>query len=186
MSILLIDNEDSFTYILRQAIYEAGDENTQIILRKYTEVDLAQALSAEAVIISPGPGHPEEYERYYALLDGLQESKVLGVCLGMQVMALWKGYGIYRKAEVIHGISAQMNILLQHRYTRGVDGASSVGLYHSWAVDIDSGSGFELLAEDEGGTAMMVCSEKMLGLQFHPESFMTAQGKQILSNWLQE
>ncbi len=186
MPILLIDNEDSFTHILRQAIHEADDENTELIIRKYSELDLSEALIFDSIVISPGPGHPSEYGGYFDLLDNLGDRKLLGVCLGMQVMGLWKDYDIFRKESVVHGVAATMSIIKPSPYTLGLDVESPVGLYHSWAVEMDTQNYFELLAQDENGIAMMMSRERMLGLQFHPESFMTAQGKKILKNWLQE
>ncbi len=183
---LLIDNEDSFTYNLRQSLQWA-DKNIKIEVERVEYIDKVNAENYAGFIISPGPGIPEEYHFYYPFLDQLgTDQKVLGVCLGMQIMALWKGYRIYRKDEIIHGLEKRIRLEKASKFIDPKHDNSKVGLYHSWAVDHRSGDFFTPVAWDEDGHLMALESDKMLGLQFHPESFLTEWGVEIIQKWISQ
>ncbi len=182
MQLALIDNNDSFTYNLQQALRKVSAEVEVIPEIEKDKLDIEQY---DGLVISPGPGIPEEYHSYLGWLDSLGSSpKILGVCLGMQILALWKGYRTYRKDEIIHGNVSELLFLANSKYTRNLSQGMQVGLYHSWAVDARSADYFEPLATDAEGTLMMMSHADILGLQFHPESFLTRQGLQVLANWV--
>ncbi len=183
MRLALIDNQDSFTYNLRQALASVSAEVEVIPESRKEEIDTTVY---DGIVISPGPGVPEEYYSYHAWLDGIEDSsKILGVCLGMQILAVWKGYRTYRKDRIVHGIASHISLQGASPYTLGLPSKMQVGLYHSWAVDARSADYFTTLATDTEGTLMMMSKEKVLGIQFHPESFLTPYGRQLLKNWVE-
>ncbi len=184
MKLALIDNQDSFTYILLQTLTQVGAEVEVVSQAMKSEIDLDDLWG---IVISPGPGIPEEYHDYYSWLDIVpQAMPVLGVCLGMQILALWQGYRIYRQDEIVHGREGRLSFIHRNKYTQNLEPETTVGLYHSWAVDAGSADFFEPLATDERGTLMMMSRGQMLGVQFHPESFLTRQGRQVLTNWFSQ
>ncbi len=182
MRLALIDNEDSFTYNLQQALRAVSAKVEVVPVTQKEKLDISQY---EGVVISPGPGIPDEYYSYFGWLDAMgPETKILGVCLGMQILALWQGYRTYRKDEIIHGQSQKLSFIQQNNYTQGLADGMQVGLYHSWAVDARSADYYTPLATDASGTLMMMSRDNVLGVQFHPESFLTPEGSVMLHNWV--
>lgn len=194
MNILLLDNHDSFTWNLVELLRAAGKGST-IILRP-EELRPGWAGSFDRVIFSPGPGLPQEQPVMFRVLEqvgklflsGEKTVPVLGVCLGMQAVALHYGGSLFNLSFVVHGQSRELLIRKKdHPLFRGIPDRTPVGLYHSWAVDPDSLPGtLEVLAHSPEGTVMALAHRSLpvCGVQFHPESFMTRDGLAMVRNWL--
>ncbi len=184
MKVLLIDFYDSFTYNIQHYLIGSGADVNVVEDRKLgiDEVELY-----DAVIFSPGPGLPKETTNMFTVLERYGSSKkILGICLGMQGIAQFYGGSIYNQDRVKHGVSEQMNVLVQDQLFNGLPGSFSVGLYHSWAVDVKGSELIEILAESQEGVVMAIKHKSLsvYGVQFHPESILTEFGKNILSNFL--
>ncbi len=164
MDILLVDNRDSFTRNLEHLL--AVETGGRIRVVPYSSLENGSAKSFDMAVISPGPGRPEEYTGYGALLEA--DIPVLGVCLGMQIINIHFGGSVVRLAGCVHGRSEEIDF--QGR-------KETVSRYHSLCVE-KVADDLEVLAENEAGTVMAIRHRrrKILGYQFHPESFLTTRG----------
>lgn len=179
--VLLLDNYDSFTYNLKHYISNLGYD---VITVRNDEFDL-DISDISHVILSPGPGLPKDAGVMMKLLE-LVDSKipVLGVCLGMQAIAQYLRGHLYNQSTVKHGVSEKINVTKDSILFDGLGKEIEVGLYHSWAVD-DSGQ-YNITAVSNSNVIMAIekPENKFYGVQFHPESVMTKEGKEILKNFL--
>ena len=178
--ILLLDNYDSFTYNLEHMLRGLGNE---VITVRNDAFD-GKLLDYSHVVISPGPGVPSQAGSTMELIR-LSSGKipVLGVCLGMQAIAEYLGGSIYNQPMVKHGVAEVIRIE-DVPFFNDMAPRIEVGLYHSWAVSEEGD--FEVIARSEGGVIMAIQHKalKMVGVQFHPESIMTVNGKQVLKNFI--
>ena len=183
---LLIDNYDSFTYNLYQYLCELGQE-VVVIRNDKTTIDDIQKMTPERIVISPGPGRPEnagisnDVIRHFA-----GKLPILGVCLGHQCIAQAFGANIDRAGEIKHGKSS----LVYHNsegVLAGLPNPFSAIRYHSLTV-VRQGlpDCFEVSAHTENGIIMGLRHKEypIEGVQFHPESIMTKEGKDLLANFL--
>ncbi len=178
--ILLLDNFDSFTYNLKH--YLMGLETQVHVVRN--NVEISNLSKYDKIILSPGPGLPEEAG---CLMDLLQKAEgtipVLGVCLGMQAIALHLGGEIYNQENVMHGVQENVYCGVSELFS-GLPNEIDVGLYHSWAVKQHSNYSVTARSDSNVIMAMENTKLKLYGVQFHPESVMTPNGKNILRNFL--
>jgi len=183
---LLIDNYDSFTYNLVQAFAALGAE---VIVHRNDAitVDEARALSPTHLVISPGPGRPEDAGVSLEMIAAFFESiPVLGVCLGHQCLVTHFGGDIVRAERLMHGKTS----MARHDGKTIFEGLSQpfeVGRYHSLCVEHDSlPSTLELTAQTERGEVMGVRHKNLPleGVQFHPESVLTPEGGRLMANFL--
>lgn len=186
MKLLVFDNYDSFTYNIVHALRGMGVEPEVVRNDKITVEDMGVF---DKIIISPGPGIPEEAGVLLPMLDRWKSEKpILGVCLGHQAIAQSFGGGIFNLPEVYHGISSEIKIIDPSDYLfNGIEEPFNVGRYHSWAVDASSLTDeLEVTAIDDKGIVMALRhkSYDIRGVQFHPESVLTPQGERLLKNWL--
>lgn len=186
MKLLIIDNYDSFTYNLVQMIEEIIDEKIDVI--KNDAVDLNSILNYDAVILSPGPGIPQEAGK---LLDVIKKYSdkipMLGVCLGHQAMAEAYGGKLERLDKVYHGIGVNLELKQPHFLYDGIEQPIQIGRYHSWVVSKKKlPECFEVISTDENGIIMSMRHKEfsMIGVQYHPESILTPDGKKMLTNWI--
>ena len=187
MKILLLDNYDSFTFNLLQLLREAGAEKVGVIAND--RISIKEASTYDAIVISPGPGLPEEAGITCQLIKELGPShKILGICLGMQAIARVYGGILYQPGLILHGETINVfpcqpvDLLFE-----GLKSDFEAGLYHSWAVDKNQLPGdLEITAFDRRKVPMALSHLKfnVRGVQFHPESIMTPDGRQMISNWL--
>ncbi len=181
--ILLVDNYDSFTYNLSH--YLEG-MNCKVVVLRNNDVDLRKLLDYDAVILSPGPGLPEEHKNLMEIVsqcDG--RIPVLGVCLGMQAIALHLGGQIENKFRVMHGVEETINIVNRRELFLDLPRQLKVGLYHSWKVKESNKYKCDAFAvSDNTLMAISEPSKLLYGIQFHPESIMTDFGREILKNFL--
>ena len=185
MKVLLFDNYDSFTYNLVHAFRKLGVEAD---VRRNDKINVEDAAPYDKIVISPGPGIPEEAGILLPLLKRWSAYKpILGVCLGHQALAQNFGARLYNLPEVYHGVGDEIEIKCDDYLFDGVDKHITVGRYHSWAVDADSvPSELEVTAVDKDGIIMALRHKTLdvRGVQFHPESILTPEGEKILENWL--
>ncbi|WNF21295.1 aminodeoxychorismate/anthranilate synthase component II [Mesobacillus jeotgali] len=187
--ILLIDNYDSFTYNLYQYLSELGAEVKTIRNDKITIQEISR-IKPEAIVLSPGPGRPEQAGICVEVVEQLARTiPILGICLGHQAIAHAFGSSIIKAKKVRHGKESK----LHHTgisIMNDLDIHPEVMRYHSLVIDRATlNEDFEVLAEAADDGEIMAIKHKhypLYGLQFHPESIGTKNGKQILSNFLTE
>jgi len=191
MKILVFDNYDSFTYnlvhLVEKILHEKVDvyRNDQIVLEKVKEYD--------KIILSPGPGIPEEAGLLLPLIKEYASSKsILGVCLGHQAIGQAFGGKLVNLSTVYHGVATPVKFLngksnVKSHLFSGLPDEIEVGRYHSWIVsDENFPKDLEVTARDENNYIMALQHIKydVQGVQFHPESVLTPDGEKILRNWL--
>lgn len=185
--ILLIDNYDSFSYNLYQLVGSI-DENIKVIRNDEMTVEEIEELNPDSIIISPGPGRPEnagvcvDVIKYF-----LGKKPILGVCLGHQAICLSQGATVGYAKELMHGKKSLTKLDLNCPLFKGCNEMEEVARYHSLAVDKDTlPKELVSVANTEDGEVMAVAHRNypMYGVQFHPESIMTAAGKTMISNFL--
>ncbi|HAW94859.1 MAG: anthranilate/aminodeoxychorismate synthase component II [Phycisphaerae bacterium] len=189
--ILLIDNYDSFTWNLVQRIGELDASiPVRVVRNDEIDADEAERLSPSHLIISPGPCTPDETGACKSILDRLSgQVPILGVCLGHQTIGALSGMLVERATVPVHGKTSAV-----HHDGRGIFAGLSQPFeatrYHSLIVNRDSvdTTRFEISAWLEDGTIMglraMQTEQPVDGVQFHPESFLTAEGPRLLANFL--
>lgn len=185
MKILLIDNYDSFTYNLLHILRESGYA-TDVVRNDRIPFDRLDAY--EKIILSPGPGVPEEAGDMLRLIREYGASKsILGVCLGEQAIGEAFGASLINLDEVYHGIQTPATIVRSDYLFAGLPESINVGRYHSWVVSPEKlPDCIEVLATDAQGQIMALRHRDydIRGVQFHPESILTPDGKTILNNFL--
>ena len=188
MKILVLDNYDSFTYNLVHYIKELGHAEHLDVYRN-DQIALDEVEAFDKILLSPGPGIPEEAGIMPELITRFGATKgILGVCLGHQAIAEAYGAKLYNMDTVLHGISSQVEVVKKEdRLFTGIPEAYKICHYHSWNVDKENlGSDLEITAIDEAGEIMAISHKiyDVKGVQFHPESIMTEHGHDLLRNWL--
>ncbi|HKK82212.1 MAG TPA: aminodeoxychorismate/anthranilate synthase component II [Prolixibacteraceae bacterium] len=187
-NILVLDNYDSFTYNLVHMLKELAP-NATIDVYRNNEIDLEEIDKYEKIVLSPGPGIPDEAGILKKLITTYGATKsIFGVCLGCQAIAEVYGGKIYNLNKVYHGVATQINITDNNdRSFRWLEETIEVGRYHSWVVDKDSlPSDIVVSASDDEDMVMALYHNHhdVRGVQFHPESILTPSGKQIMANFL--
>ena len=191
MKIVIIDNYDSFTYNLAHLIKELGAEVT-VYRNDQPEVqaliDNADNIEFDKIVLSPGPGIPSEAG---LLLDVIRtfagKKPILGVCLGHQAIAEVFGAKLINLSDVFHGVATVGTQLGNDIVFSGLPMSIVMGRYHSWVVSRDNfPECLEITAESEGGHIMALRHKEydIHGIQFHPESVLTPDGRKMINNWL--
>jgi anthranilate synthase/aminodeoxychorismate synthase-like glutamine amidotransferase len=185
--LLLIDNYDSFTYNLYQFLAELGAE-VQVRRNDQIAVEEIAALAPSHLVISPGPRTPDDAGISLEVIDRLGgKIPILGVCLGHQCIGQHFGGRVVRAPELMHGKTSQVRHWDQG-VMRGLPNPFTVARYHSLVVDRDSiPECLEVTAETADGVVMGLRHRTLPieGVQFHPESILTPQGKQLLRSFLE-
>ncbi len=191
MKIVIIDNYDSFTYNLAHLIKELGAEvavyrNDQLEVQAL--IDNADNIEFDKIVLSPGPGIPSEAG---LLLDVIRtfagKKPILGVCLGHQAIAEVFGAKLINLSDVFHGVATVGTQLGNDIVFSGLPMSIVMGRYHSWVVSRDNfPECLEITAESEGGHIMALRHKEydIHGIQFHPESVLTPDGRKMINNWL--
>jgi anthranilate synthase component II len=187
VSILLIDNYDSFTYNLQHYIEELHGSPCTVL--RNDELDISRVEKFDSIIISPGPGLPEESGALMKVIKTFfTKKKILGVCLGHQALAMASGAKLKQLDTVMHGLQRNCMIVPSNDpLLAGLSPAFAAGRYHSWVVDNSTLSDEWIISSvDDAGEIMSMYHKSfpLNGVQFHPESIMTSEGKKILQNWL--
>ena len=187
MKIVLIDNYDSFTHILAQYIKEV--DGVQLTILKNDAFDLTNLDASDSIVISPGPGVPStngiiiEVIRHYS-----GKKPILGVCLGLQ--AIYESFGgkLLNLPAVHHGVTSSVRITDEHDILfSNISSPFKAGRYHSWVCDPDSLPTSLKITAVDNEYRIMACRHEAHpthGVQFHPESIMTPEGKKMILNFL--
>ena len=182
--ILVVDHYDSFTFNLVQLIESLGRE-TRVVRSDERPTAELLAMRPEAVVLSPGPGHPRDAGVFTELLAELPpETPVLGVCLGHQALGVGSG-GTVDRTDPVHG-KASLVFHEGQGILAGVPVPFEAGRYHSLVVERSLPPALELTAWTEDGLVMGAQHRELprYGVQFHPESILTTGGHQLLENFL--
>ncbi len=181
---VLIDNYDSFTWILHDYLLQTGHE---CAVYRNDEIDLAQliALNPERLILSPGPETPLQAGITMAVIDHFhRQVPILGVCLGHQALGMYFGAKLAHAGYPMHG-KTSLATHIGHPLFSNIPSPFTVMRYHSLIVNEFSGTGLSAIAHTDDGTIMALAHIEYpcIGVQFHPESVGTEYGLQILKNW---
>ena len=183
-NILVIDNYDSFTYNL---VHYLEDLDCKVTVRRNDQISLAEVAAFDMIVLSPGPGIPDEAGMLKAIIAEYAPTKsILGVCLGQQAIAEVFGGSLLNIDQVYHGIATKINIVKDDVLFTGLPQEIEVGRYHSWVVDPKLPEVLTATSYDENGQVMSLRHTQydVCAVQFHPESVLTPYGKKILENWL--
>lgn len=186
MKILVIDNYDSFTYNL---VHYLEDLDCEVTVRRNDQLTLEEVDAFEKIVLSPGPGLPDEAGLLKAIIKTYAPTKsILGVCLGQQAIGEVFGGSLINLDTVYHGVATKVtSCVTDESLFNGLDKTIEVGRYHSWVVDLNLPEVLEATSFDENGQVMSLRHKiyDLKGVQFHPESVLTPDGKKILENWIQ-
>ena len=185
MKVVIIDNYDSFTYNLSHLVKELGAEVNVVRNDQFELSDLEQY---SKIILSPGPGIPPEAG---LLLDVIRtyagRKPILGVCLGHQAIGEVFGGKLENLSDVFHGVATPCHIIADDPIFSGIPRDITIGRYHSWVVSKEDFPGcLEVTAVSDEGQIMALRHRELniRGIQFHPESVLTPDGKKMLQNWM--
>jgi anthranilate synthase component 2 len=187
MKILVFDNYDSFTYNLVHLVKKIVHD--QVDVYRNDQIPLEKVAAYDKIILSPGPGIPEEAGLLLPLIKEYASSKsILGVCLGHQAIGEAFGASLINLSTVYHGVSTDCQLSsVNCQLFEGLPGTIKVGRYHSWIVDEKTiPQELEVTARDANNYIMALQHKTydVQGVQFHPESVLTPDGETILKNWL--
>lgn len=182
----MIDNYDSFTYNL---VHYLEDLNRKVIVVRNDQIELEEVKSYDKIILSPGPGLPDQAGILSEIIETYAPQKsILGICLGHQAIAEVFGGTLIKKEKTHHGVATQINITEpRDPIFMDLPNFIEVGRYHSWEVNPENfPENLKITSVDNTGTIMSLSHKiyDVKGVQFHPESILTPNGKKILENWL--
>lgn len=185
MKVLIIDNNDSFSYNLKHYI-EHHSAAVTVIRGDRLELDYIHEFNK--VILSPGPGLPSEHPVLLQVLDRFVGKKsILGICLGHQAIAEYFGANLSNLEQVKHGLSSSLTHFSNCILYNNLPSSFNVGHYHSWVVSKNSiPKDLIVTSENEDGLIMSFrhASYDIKAVQFHPESILTENGLNLIANWL--
>ena len=183
--ILVIDNYDSFTYNL---VHYLEDLNCKVTVKRNDQLDIEEVKPFDKLVLSPGPGIPDEAGLLKEIIKEYASSKsILGVCLGQQAIGEVFGGKLINLDMVYHGVATQITTCVNNdSLFKGFEKSFPVGRYHSWVVANPLPDVLEATSFDENGQVMSLRHRTfdVKGVQFHPESVLTPNGKKMLNNWL--
>ena len=185
--ILMIDNYDSFTYNLVQELSEVGDVEIEVVRNDAAAVEELMSRKPKAVVISPGPGLPEESGVTMDVVRAASDLPLLGICLGHQAIAAVHGGSVVRASEPVHGKTSEIHHNGEGLFEGLPDGFKATR-YHSLIVDRASlPGGLEVTAWTDDGVVMGLRDRNRphFGVQFHPESYLSHLGKALLARFLE-
>jgi anthranilate synthase component II len=188
MKILVFDNYDSFTYNLVHLVEKITHQRVEV--HRNDKIPLEKVKEYDKIILSPGPGIPEEAGLLLPLIKEYASSKsILGVCLGHQAIGQAFGGKLVNLSTVYHGVATPVHLDEQkaNGLFENLPDVIEVGRYHSWVVSDENFPGdLEVTARDDSNYIMALQHKKydVRGVQFHPESVLTPKGEVIMRNWL--
>jgi len=186
MKVAVIDNYDSFTYNL---VHYLEDLNVEVTVFRNDEFELLDLEKFEKILLSPGPGIPDEAGLLKEVIKKYAPTKsILGVCLGLQAIGEIFGGKLSNLEKVYHGVATKIFIKEKDSIFNNLPNDLYVGRYHSWVLS-NKNLPIDLIitSTDENGQIMSLKHSvyDVRGVQFHPESILTVHGKQILKNWIE-
>ena len=184
--IVVIDNYDSFTYNL---VHYLEDLNCKVTVFRNDEFYIDELKDFDKILLSPGPGIPDEAGLLKEVIKTYAPTKsILGVCLGQQAIGEVFGGSLTNLEKVYHGVATKVKITVPDEILyQGLPNEIEVGRYHSWVVNSsDFPDVLEITSTDENGEIMSLRHKTydVRGVQYHPESVLTPNGKKILENWV--
>jgi anthranilate synthase component II len=191
MKILVFDNYDSFTYNLVHLVEKILHEKVEVF--RNDQIPLENVKAYDKIILSPGPGIPEEAGLLLPLIKEYAATKsILGVCLGHQAIGQAFGGKLINLSTVYHGVATPVHTVngklsKESKLFDGLPTEIEVGRYHSWIVSDDGfPADLEVTARDDNQYIMALQHKTydVQGVQFHPESVLTPKGEEIMRNWL--
>lgn len=185
MKTVIIDNYDSFTYNLAHLVKDLGAEVSVV---RNDQFQLPELKPFDKIILSPGPGIPTEAGLLMDVIDAYAPVKpILGVCLGHQAIGEYFGGKLTNLSQVFHGIASTISITAPDYIYKELPAQVQVGRYHSWVVDNEGlPDCLEVTSVSEEGQIMSLRHKQydVRGIQYHPESVLTPEGRKIIANWL--
>ncbi|MCW3070923.1 MAG: trpG [Bacteroidetes bacterium] len=185
MSILVLDNYDSFTYNLVHYLEKVSD--AEIEVHRNDKIGLEEIERFDKILLSPGPGIPSEAGILPDVIRVYASSKsILGVCLGQQAIAEAFGGSLGNLDTVFHGVASPVKVIKEDLLFRGIPAEFKAGRYHSWVVNTsDFPDVLEITAVDSSGQIMALRHKTLdvRAVQFHPESILTEYGSELIGNW---
>lgn len=186
MKVLILDNYDSFTYNLVHIIENILGHKIDVF--RNDEIDINDIEKYDKIVLSPGPGIPDEAGILKAVIKKYAPTKsIFGVCLGEQAIAEVFGGSINNLDEVHHGVSSNMNVIGDDIIFKDIPKEFEGGRYHSWIVSRENlPEELEITCVDDQGEIMALRHKKydVSGVQFHPESVLTEAGAKMIENFL--
>ncbi len=183
--ILVIDNYDSFTYNL---VHYLEDLDCEVTVYRNDEFEMEDIAHFDKILLSPGPGIPEEAGLLKQVIQHYGTTKsIFGVCLGQQAIGEVYGGTLSNLDKVYHGVATNVTKAVDDELLfEGLENVFEVGRYHSWVVDTNLPDCLEATSFDENGQVMSLRHKTydVRGVQFHPESVLTPNGKKMLENWV--
>lgn len=184
--IVVIDNYDSFTYNL---VHYLEDLGCNVTVFRNDEFLIDELKNFDKILLSPGPGIPDEAGLLKEVIKTYAPTKsILGVCLGQQAIGEVFGGSLINLEKVYHGVATPVTIIVDDESLfEGLNKNIEVGRYHSWVVNPeDFPAGLEITSVDDNGQIMSLRHRTfdVKGVQYHPESVLTPEGKTILQNWI--
>ena len=185
MQIVIIDNYDSFVYNIIRYVNEAT--KCKAIVLRNDAIDKTVLENADAIVLSPGPGIPEEAGELMNIVEEYHNRKpILGICLGHQALGQFFGAELIQNEFPLHGKATIIHKVTESELFVQLPAQFEVGRYHSWSIKNNSPV-LEITSETDEQEVMSFKHQSLpiYGLQFHPESILTPNGRQIIENWVQ-
>lgn len=184
MQVVVIDNLDSFVYNLVRYLKEAG---AHVQVQRNTEILWKQLDQADGILLSPGPGIPSEAGKLMEVIERYANRKsILGICLGHQALAEYYGGTLSPCPTPVHGKASRISITHPGQLFQNIGTSMQAGRYHSWQAALPESD--ELIplayAEDHSLMAFEHRRNCSFGIQFHPESILTPEGRKLINNWI--
>jgi anthranilate synthase component 2 len=184
-SVLVIDNYDSFVYNL---VHYLEELDCKVTVRRNDEINLEEIEQYDKILLSPGPGIPDEAGLLKEVISTYASKKsIFGVCLGQQAIGEVFGGKLINLKQVHHGVASKIKLCVTNEplYDQ-LNNELEVGRYHSWVVDRELPDCLEATSYDENGEVMSLRHRDfdVRGVQFHPESVLTPEGKKMIANWI--
>ncbi|MGJ8551166.1 aminodeoxychorismate/anthranilate synthase component II [Winogradskyella undariae] len=183
--ILVIDNYDSFTYNL---VHYLEDLDCEVTVKRNDKLTIEEVDAFDKIVLSPGPGIPDEAGLLKLIIETYAPTKsILGVCLGQQAIAEVFGGSLENLENVYHGVATNITLsVTDETLFNDLNKTFEVGRYHSWVVNSNLPDVLEATSFDENGQIMSLRHKvyDVKGVQYHPESVLTPDGKKILENWV--
>ncbi|NDW12338.1 aminodeoxychorismate/anthranilate synthase component II [Bacteroides sp. 214] len=184
--VLILDNYDSFTYNLLHLVKELGNAQTEVY--RNDKITLDEVAMFDKIILSPGPGIPQEAGLLLSIIRCYAPTKsILGVCLGHQAIGEAFGATLENLRDVYHGVQTPIDIIENDTIFSDLNKQLLVGRYHSWVINRETLPGELIITAESKEKQIMAIRHQTYdvhGIQFHPESILTPQGRTIIANFL--
>jgi len=183
--VIVIDNYDSFTYNL---VHYLEELSCDVTVKRNDKLTIEEVDAFDKIVLSPGPGIPDEAGLLKEIIATYAPTKsILGVCLGQQAIGEVFGGSLENLDNVYHGVATNVTLSVDDEILfKGLNKTFEVGRYHSWVVNENLPDSLEATSFDENGQIMSLRHKiyDVKGVQYHPESVLTPDGKKILENWI--